>query len=262
MPAAWNEDGPPLCRANPGTERGQASLVALAARTLEEQGHTVERRRGWLYHPGSGFAIVPRAVEAHEAPNGRVSTVTTVQVNHPALAPGGVFEFQHATESKLDDALASGLAQWAEVDFVPLLDALRSKPEACTTLVLEIPAERGRPARKRRAVLGPVRHVRERQPSPPSVEASGDACDTHSFCPCCLLTKSFEAFRGMIEGEGLYCLRLLAMRNPEGAPLSDCRVNGEDFEPGAEAIRAYVRSWPDLGFEMRKQLVVLQTIAD
>jgi hypothetical protein len=260
MPAAWSEEGPPLCRSNPGNAPGDDdSLVALAARTLEERGHRVERRRGWLHHPESGFAIVPRGVEARGAPNGRVSTVTTMQVNHPTLVPDGAFEFQHATENTVDEALASGFAQWAEVDFVPLLDALRSKPEACTTLVMTLPAKGGQPSRKRRAVLGPVWHVRERQPPQPSHDASGD---THSFCPCCLLTKSFEAFRALIEGEGFHCLRLLGLRNPDEAPLADCRVNGEDFEPGAEAIRAYVRTWPDLGFEMRKQLVVLQTLAD
>ena len=54
------------------------------------------------------------------------------------------------------------------------------------------------------------------------------AAEEHPFCPCCLLTRSFEAFRGFMEGDGFYCLRLFAARDTEGVPQADCRVNGED----------------------------------
>jgi hypothetical protein len=40
---------------------------------------------------------------------------------------------------------------------------------------------------------------------------------------------------------------------------ADCRVNGEDWSAGAEALRAYVTRWPDRGFEFRKQYVVIQS---
>jgi hypothetical protein len=43
----------------------------------------------------------------------------------------------------------------------------------------------------------------------------------------------------------------------KGAPY---RLNGEDYEPGATALKTYVATWPEAGFEFRKQYVILQTI--
>jgi hypothetical protein len=38
---------------------------------------------------------------------------------------------------------------------------------------------------------------------------------------------------------------------------ADCRVNGEDWLAGADALRAYVATWPDRGLETRKQYVLI-----
>src|SRR5206468_4947721 len=70
----------------------------------------------------------------------------------------------------------------------------------------------------------------------------GDAGDAHPFCPCCLLTRSLEAFRELIEDDGFYGLRLYAMRDEQGIPQADCRVNGDDWEKGAQALRDYVKT--------------------
>ena len=61
-----------------------------------------------------------------------------------------------------------------------------------------------------------------------------------------------------MEGERLYGLRLFAARGEDGAPQADCRVNGDDWEPGAQALREYVKTWAEAGYEFRKQYVVLQ----
>jgi hypothetical protein len=50
------------------------------------------------------------------------------------------------------------------------------------------------------------------------------------------------------------------MRDANGDPQADCRVNGDDWDKGTEALRKYVGTWPAAGFEMRKQYVVVQTI--
>jgi Family of unknown function (DUF6348) len=234
----------------------EVDLVALAATTLARYGHAVERGSGWLHHAESGFAIVPRIVAVEPLPDGGVSTMTTIQVNHPALSRDGVFEYQHATGDGLGQAISSGFAQWAELDFVPLLDALQREAKSCPTMEMAFPERNGRRARKRRAVLGPVVRMGQ-QPRP---DLAGDQDDGHCFCPCCLLTKSFDAFRPFVEGDAFYCLRLFAFRGENGTPGADCRVNGEDFEGGAQALREYAKSWPPAGIEYRKQLVILQTI--
>jgi hypothetical protein len=121
---------------------------------------------------------------------------------------------------------------------------------------MEFPAKDGKAARTRRAILGPVAHFMEKPP-----EAAAQAQEEHPFCPCCLLTNSFEAFRDLLEGDGFFCLRMFAARDQDGAAQADCRVNGEDWETGAEALRHYAGAWPAAGYEFRKQYVVLQTIA-
>ena len=44
-----------------------------------------------------------------------------------------------------------------------------------------------------------------------------EEAEEHPFCPCCLLTGSFEAFRELIEGNGFHGLRLFAARDVVGA---------------------------------------------
>jgi hypothetical protein len=61
------------------------------------------------------------------------------------------------------------------------------------------------------------------------------------FCACWLLTNSFEAFRDLTESDAFYGLRLLAFRDGDGNPGADCRVNGDDWEKGAQALRAYAK---------------------
>ena len=232
------------------------NLVSLAAAVLKQRGYSAVTEKTWLLHGDSGFTILPQLVELHPLDDGGVRTVTTMQSNHPKLCPAGVFEYQHSTGNNVADSISRGFDQWVQTDFVPLLDALLPQPETCTALLMEFPAGDGRAARVRRAVLGPVAHFMQEPPSTPD----DNAAEEHPFCPCCLLTNSFEAFRELIEGDGFYCLRLFSARDTEGAAQADCRVNGEDWESGVQALREYARTWPPAGYEFRKQYVVLQSI--
>lgn len=267
-----NAEGPALCPSNPGigiegkvafsnaegswTEK--FDVVELAGRELRKHGHRVKKRKGWLEHPAGRFLISPQLVELQPMDNGGVRTVTTIQVNHPELFPAGVFEYQHAAGDDCAHSLSSGFDQWVQTDFVALLEALQPEPQTCMSLRIEFPVEGDRPAHVRRAVLGPVAHYMQDPPDP----ADGDACEEHPFCPCCLLTNSFQAFEELIELDGFYGLRLYAARIPEEDAQADCRVNGDDWEPGAEALRQYARLWPEAGFEFRKQYVVLHSLKD
>lgn len=273
---------PPLCKSNRGIgvegkvafTRGdrswteQFNTVTLAASVLQARGLPVRTEKTWLVHEESGFILLPQLVQLQPLEDGGVRTVTTIQTNHPGLAPDGLFEYQHSTGDSTTDSIQKGFDQWAQGDFPPLIDALRTKPEVCTMLEMTFPAKDAAPARVRRAILGPTMHYMA-SPSASNEDstraadalAQGEAGDAHPFCPCCLLTKSFEAFRELIEGDGFYGLRLYAMRDAEGTPEADCRVNGDDWEKGAQALRDYVKTWPDAGFEFRKQYVVLHSVA-
>ena len=264
------EPAPLLCPANPGfgvEARVRASsgdrnwtehvnAVNLAAAVFKEQGYAVKNKKTWLLHAASDFRILPQLVEFQPLDNGGVRTVTTMQTNHPALCPAGVFEYQHSTGDSISDSVSKGINQWVQTDFVPLLDALCPTPNSCTAMQMKFPANDGNPALVRRAILGPVAHFMQEPPSEPAEDGS----EEHPFCPCCLLTRSFEAFKGLFETDAFYCLRLFAARDADGTPQADCRINGEDWERGAQALREYAATWPAAGYEFRKQYVVLQSI--
>lgn len=257
---------PTSCPANPGigaeakvsfsngarTWTEAVNVVQVAADVFKQRGYSVSNEKTWLLHGESKFAILPQLV-AIEPMEGGVRTVTTMQVNHPTLAPAGVFEYQHSAADNVVEATARGFDQWIQTDFVPLLEALSPQPKTCTAMEMEFPAKEGKPGRIRRAILGPIAHFMEHPPA-------DNPDEEHPFCPCCLLTRSFEAFKDLFERDDLCCLRFFAARDEEGLPQADCRINGEDWEPGAEALRNYASTWAPAGYEFRKQYVVLQSI--
>ena len=228
------------------------NLIDLAARAFRNRGYPICNEKTWLHHTASGYQILPLFVSMEPTDNGSVHTTTTIQVNHPTLAPRGVFEYQHSFGDNIADSIAKGFDQWLQTDFVTLLEASRDEHGTCMTLEMEFPEQDGRPAGIRRAILGPVAHYAQ---NPPKIE------EEHPFCPCCMLTRSFEAFKQYLEGNDFVGIRFYAARDENGDPQADCRVNGDDWEDGAEALRFYVSSWPDAGFEFRKQYVVLRSAA-
>lgn len=242
-------------------------LVGLLAWALAQKGHAVRTEKHWLVHEKSGFTLMPQIVELQPLDEGGVRTTSTIQTNHDVLMPDGVFEYQHSTGDHVEESFRTGFEQWVETDFVALLDALKARPEICTSLEYEFPPKTGMSAECRRVILGPITHIiqnpkaRAEQQIPEAQERTqGDHCEDHEFCPCCLLTNSFEVFRELIEDRGVYGIRLFAMRDANGYPQADCRVNGNDWDKGTEALRKYVGTWPAAGFEMRKQYVVVQTM--
>jgi hypothetical protein len=241
----------------------QYDVVTLAATALRDHGHQVSGKKS-LAHQDSGFVLLPQFVELQPFDKSGVRTTTTMQAHHPVLVPDGVFEYQHSTGDNVEDSIRKGFEQWAATDFVALLEALQPKPATCPTLQVEFPHQDGKQAYTRRAVLGPVvRFVQNPQVyTEMKVTDSGRdrQCDTHDFCPCCLLTNSFDVFKKLMNGTDFFGLRLFAARDMKGVPQADCRVNGEDFEQGAEALRKYAATWPAAGYEFRKQYVVLHTL--
>jgi hypothetical protein len=63
-----------------------------------------------------------------------------------------------------------------------------------------------------------------------------------------------------MKTEGFFGIRLLASRDDDGLIEADFRINGEEWEPGKEALCAYAATWSPAGLEMRKQYVVVQTL--
>lgn len=98
-------------------------------------------------------------------------------------------------------------------------------------------------------VLGPVVHSAQRA-------EEADAGDDHCFCPCCFITKNMDAFEPLFRDSLVRAVRLYAHRDANGDRAADCRIDGADWPPRAAALQDYARTWPERGFEMRKQLVI------
>jgi hypothetical protein len=174
-----------------------------------------------------------------------VKTSSTIQISHPLLAPGGLFEFQHAEGTDIRDSFANGFRSWAELDLPVYLDALLPKPKVCMVM-------KSSEASDRRLVFGPPLQMAQ---NPQRMR--GD----HDFCPCCLFTNSIGAFDDLLRDTRFYGIRLFVSRDAEGHFEADCRVNGVDLPKGAEALVRYAKTWPDRGIEYRKQYVGIQTRA-
>jgi hypothetical protein len=273
-PAPW---APPRCPGNPGkTLAGRLELtnsqrswtesfhlISIAGGVLRARGHEVVEHATWLEFRPSGFILQPLLVEIHLLEKGGMQTLTTIDTWHPELIKAGLFEYQHSTGDDVVESLTRGFEGWESVDLPVLLDSLRQKPERCTLWEMTFPAKDGAPARTRRAVLGNVAYFAEHPPAAVATtcdEGAQGECE-HPFCNCCSLTRNFEALRSQIEADGCFGIRFYAMRDKDGKPGADCRINGEDHGAGMEALRSYVATWPGTGFQFRKQYVFLHTVA-
>jgi hypothetical protein len=233
------------------TRTEQVDLLACLEEVLRLGGFGVSAGESSLQLE-SGLVVQPGFAGFQPAQRGGVQTVTTVEVSCPPRIPAGVFEFQHSTGDDSRQSIAKGFEGWMQLDLPVFLEALRPKPEHCACMEFDLPAEGVTPPQKRRVVLGPVAHLVSRQTEGPAEE--------HPFCPCCLFTNSATAMMPKIRDGRFYGARLFAMRDQDGSVGADCRLNGEDWEPGKKALIEYAKTWPDRGIEFRKQYVIIQTV--
>ena len=236
---------------------GAVDIVTEAEAMLTGLEYTVERRGADLYLPEFSLTFSPRGIGLSQSDSGTVRTVSIVRAVHPEAFPAGIFEYQRGAGANPREALQYGLNRWARLDVPVFCDALLETPKQCTTMEMTFPLEDGRPERKHRVILGPTAHM---MASPPEEMAGGSCGEEHSFCPCCLTTQCMDSFLPLFESSETLGVRLLAMRDDNGETSADCRINGEDFEAGKEALRAYARGWPRHGFEFRKQYVLYQSL--
>jgi hypothetical protein len=134
-----------------------------------------------------------------------------------------------------------------------LCDAVLERPEYCSMLYMPWPSQDAPVVRHRRVIFGPVQLTARTELLPTSE-------DHGSMCPCCFFTGTIEAFQPMLDDGKFHAVRFFGMRQDDEAQ-ADCRINGLDYDHGKYAIVKYVNSWPDIGFEMRKQYAVIQDCA-
>lgn len=225
-----------------------ADLLSSLAEALSAAGHPIVRRKSWI-EVKRDFTIVPQVIAVHPLEDGGVRTSSTLQVAHTTLVPGGVFEYQYSTGDDIKSAFRKGFEAWVASDLPVFLDALLEKPDQCMTMQKSSGAPSS-PDGDRRVIFGPPEHVVSYSNLPGK--------ESHDFCPCCLFTNTHEAFKEILAGTSFHGIRLFAVRNADGSLEADCRVDGREWQAGKEALLQYAGTWPDRGFEYRKQYVGIQ----
>ncbi len=171
------------------------------------------------------------------------------------LFADGLFEYQHANGADEQASLLSGFQAWARVDLVTLQTAIGAEgAQGLPMMGLTYPGGDEGEEHQRTVVLGPLAHYRAHE-----VDASTCSEDDHGSCPCCLFTRSMEAFDDLLKARPFLAIRLFASRDADGLCEADCRVNGHDFAAALPLLRAYAARWPQAGLEFRKQYVVIRT---
>lgn len=225
------------------------NLVTSLAATLKALGHEAKVMGDWVEF--GGFSLLPQVVNVEPLENSGVKTAITIQVAHDALLPAGIFEYQYSSGTDVRDSFAKAFQSWADLDLPVFLDAQRAKATTCMVMQASPGSESSSALPPdRRLVFGPTLQMVQ---NPETIKGK------HDFCPCCLFTNSIDAFDALLKDKAFYGIRLFASRDAEGRIEADCRVNGVDRPEAAAALMRYVQTWPDRGFEYRKQYVCIQT---
>ncbi len=226
-------------------------LATSLAATLKALGHEATARGDWVEF--GEFSLLPQVVNVEPMENSGVKTQSTIQVAHASLFRAGIFEYQHSSGTDIRDSFAKGFKSWADLDLPVFLDAQRARPATCMVMEMKPGVEsKSVLPPDRRVIFGPTLQMAQN----PEVIAG-----EHDFCPCCLFTNSIDAFDDLLRDGNFYGVRLFVSRENTGLIKADCRVNGVDRPEGTAALKRYARTWPDRGFEYRKQYVCIQTHA-
>jgi hypothetical protein len=266
-PPKTRSAGPKLAPGNPGQGHaltlsvdgpaGQRTekidLTETLARVLAQKGRRVTRHFDAVHDEESGLQFFPNIASFQPDDDLSMQMCTTIEIRHPGRLPIAFFEYQHSHAATGEEAVTRGFQGWADLDLPVILDSLETEVETCTAMMMEFPN-----GRRRRVVFGPVSRTKVGPDAPPVESPEGGAVPHPPACPCCLFTNAGHAFKHFVESEHFHALRLLALRDPNGAPSADCRVNGEEYDEGKAALAAYAARWPFNGVEMWKQYVIVQ----
>lgn len=225
------------------------TATQILADALKNEGFEIQQTDSHIALP-SGIKLAAKFIESARINAENIRTSTFTVASHEHYFPDGLVEFQHSGGLNLEESLLSGFSSWAKMDLITLEDSVRIKPLHCSVMEMQLPEKEDTESLSRQVIFGPIGHL--------VTDSSIDGDSEHPFCPCCLFTNSFSAFRDLFESNRFVGIRLFASRSADGGYSADCRVNGEDFPLGVEQLLSYARSWPERGFEFRKQYVVIR----
>jgi hypothetical protein len=229
--------------------RTEIDLTEILLLELRAAGESVIRWHHCI-RIGQGIFVQPGLVEFTEDEDGFVAAIS-VQSTHHTLYRNGLFDVLCARGGSLVEAIREASLHWMRLQMPALRDACRETPEHSLTMTFDLTG-----GRRRRAILGPIEHVRQWPPA-----ADDGAEDDHAFCSCCMFTSALDAMQALIEREGTVGLALECTILDDGEAWAECRVDGRIWEEGSALLEAYARTWPPgFGREWRSQYAVLHDV--
>ena len=232
----------------------ELDLVEILFGVFQEQGYKTVKREHSVFDPETGFILTPEVLSLDPAED-VAQTCSIITITHPELIEGEIFEYQHSAGEDLLQSFRTGFEMWEQTDYAVLKEVGKARPDELPQF-MDMTRDDGV---KRRVLFGPVAHMVD----DPQAHEAASQCNSdgdHPFCPCCLFTNSIETFKGLVDSNDFCALRLFASRDEHGQASADCRVNGHDDKAGIRALAHYATTWPEAGFEFRKQYVIIYSV--
>ncbi len=224
----------------------KVNLVQALSKVLDENKLNHKSYQSWITL-SNGLVLQPQIVSLTPLDDGGVNTMTTIEVANEGNAQFSLFEYQHSTGQDTEASIIDGFQNWAKTDLITIIDSISDEMSQCSSMVMNFPDREN----DRVIVLGPISYY---------MTDESDTEEEHPFCPCCFFTNNFKAFEPLINDDNVYGIRFFAVRNEDDTIEADCRVNGIDFESGKNSLIEYGATWPNRGFEFRKQYVVMKSV--
>jgi hypothetical protein len=195
----------------------------------------------------NGLHIRPIFTDLRHNDNGTVGTSTVIWIKHASEIPNEIFEFQHSTcGDSVANALNQGFEFWIDMDLPVLSEALQEVPSLC----MRMDISDSNAQLYRRVMLGPIQYY--------GMSYIQESNEHPSFCKCCLFTKNMETFMPLIQSSDFYAVRLFVARSENNEFSADCRINGEDWDAGKQALLTLAQTWKGSGLTFQKQYIVIQ----
>ncbi|RZT10736.1 hypothetical protein SAMN05216319_0800 [Duganella sp. CF402] len=227
----------------------------IFTQALQAEGYAWRLENGEI-SLSQGFIASVEYLESQPIGENAIRTSSKIVCKHAVHFPEGIFEFQHASGASEQESLLNGFRSWAQTDLATLIDAVSDTSETCLVMEMSWPAIDAQAELKRKIFMGPYIHSAAES----IVNVDGCEGECHDFCPCCLFTKSLDAFTEQLNSREFVGVRLYASRYADGTVVADCRINGDEYPLGVEHLKKYAETWPHRGLEFRKQYVAIRTI--
>lgn len=234
-------------------------LAQILADQLEGEGNDVrivkdEDGNRWIHVSENDYYLLPLLNWGDNNDENQCRAATTIQIQHPTLFPDGIYEYQYSLwYDDFAEAIAGAFASWLALDWQTLKDA--ADPEGGQGLQQSIDIAHGDQPIRHRIHFGGVQVF-------PNLDEDDPAHD--EFCPCCLFTRSIEAFSDLLHERGKnHAIRLFASKDSDSSTSADCRIDGDEYPAAQAALQTYAASWKNCdSIKFRKQYIIIIDASD